>query len=132
MTPELQKERAMQFVRCLDGKSPDAMAELLSDDFEFEMMAREQGSTVIRGRQAFVDTAAAFGRQMFPNGIAFSFVTSLAEGPQVALQAESETVAFNGKRYSNRYHYYFRFSGDKIAQAREYSDTDYVRKVLLS
>lgn len=122
----------MEFVKMLDGKSPQAMAELLADDFEFEMIARMQGNAAIHGRQAFVDSAQMFAAQMFPNGISFRLVSAIAEGPEVALQVESDTIAHNGKPYSNRYHYYFRFSGDKIAHVRDYCDTDYVRNVLLS
>ncbi len=132
MTLQLQKERAMEFVRLLDGTNPDAMGALLAEDFEFEMIARMQGNAAIHGRQLFVDSARAFAEQMFPNGISFRLVSAIAEGPEVAIQVESDTIAHNGKQYSNRYHYYVRFSGDKIAQVRDYCDTDYVRNVLLS
>lgn len=132
MTPELQKQRAMEFVRLLDGKDPRAMRELLADDFEFEMIARLQGNAAISGAQLFADSSQAFAATMFPNGISFRLVSAVAEGAEVALQVESETIAYNGRPYSNRYHYYFRFSGDRIAQVRDYCDTDYARNVLLS
>jgi ketosteroid isomerase-like protein len=122
----------MEFVRMLDGRNPAAMRDLLADEFEFEMIARMQGNMAIRGKQVFVDSARMFAEQMFPNGISFRLVSAIAEGPEVALQVESDTIAHNGKPYSNRYHYYFRFAGDKIAQVRDYCDTDYVRNILLS
>jgi ketosteroid isomerase-like protein len=59
-------------------------------------------------------------------------LTVVAEGPHVAIQAESDTVASNGKKYANRYHFYFLFDGDHIAQVREYNDVNLVREVLLS
>jgi len=40
------------------------------------------------------------------------------------IAAEIRTSAYP----SGRYHYYFRFAGDKIAPGREYCDSDYVRK----
>jgi ketosteroid isomerase-like protein len=46
-------------------------------------------------------------------------VTVVAEGPHVAVQSESDTAAGNGKKYANRYHFYFRFDGDRIGQVRE-------------
>ena len=52
----------------------------------------------------------------------------VAEGPHVAIQAEADTMAGNGKRYANRYHFYIRFEGDRIVQAREYNDTNHVRE----
>ena len=42
----------------------------------------------------------------------------------------SDTTAANGRRYANRYHWYVRFDGDKIAQLREYADTDHIRQTL--
>jgi ketosteroid isomerase-like protein len=71
-------------------------------------------------------------KQMFPKGLNFKFHTVLAEGPHVAIQAESDTVAGNGKKYANRYHFYFRFDGDRIGQVREYNDVNHVREVLMS
>jgi hypothetical protein len=47
------------------------------------------------------------------------------------VQAESDTVVGNGKRYNNRYHFYVLFRGNQIAQFREYNDSNHVREVLL-
>ena len=69
---------------------------------------------------------------MFPNGLNMKLLTVVAEGPHVAIQAESDTVAGNGKKYANRYHFYLRFDGDLICLAREYNDTNHVREVFMS
>ena len=45
------------------------------------------------------------------------------------IQAESDTVAGNGRKYVNRYHFYFFFDGDRISQVREYKDVNLVREV---
>ncbi len=58
--------------------------------------------------------------------------TVIAEGSHVAIQAESDTVAGNGKKYANRYHFYFLFDGDRIAQVCEYNDVNLVREVFMS
>jgi len=71
-------------------------------------------------------------KAMFPNGLNLKFHTTIAEGPHVAIQAESDTTASNGKKYANRYHFYFLFNGDKIAQVREYNDVNHVREVFMS
>ena len=55
-----------------------------------------------------------------------------ARSALVAIQAESDTVAANGKKYQNRYHFYFRFEGDRIALVREYNDTNHVREVFMA
>jgi hypothetical protein len=45
------------------------------------------------------------------------------------IQAESNTAAGNGEKYyANRYHFYFLFEGDRIAQVRDYNDVNLVAK----
>jgi hypothetical protein len=43
-----------------------------------------------------------------------------------------ECVAGNGKKYANRYRFYFLFDGDRLAQVREYNDVNLVREVFFS
>jgi ketosteroid isomerase-like protein len=69
---------------------------------------------------------------MFPYGFNMKLLTVVAEGPHVAIQAESDTVAGNGKKYANRYHFYFLFDGDRLTQVREYNDVNSVREVFFS
>jgi ketosteroid isomerase-like protein len=69
---------------------------------------------------------------MFPNGLNMKVLTVIGEGSHVAIQAESDTVAGNGKKYANRYHFYFLFDGDRLAQVREYNDVNLVREVFFS
>ena len=45
--------------------------------------------------------------------------------------AQADTVAMNGKPYHQRYAFYLRFEGDRIAEGREYNDTNLVREVFI-
>jgi ketosteroid isomerase-like protein len=127
-----QKERALAFLKNLEHADPKAFEPLLADNFEFEMMGRLPGVAPIRGKDVFLKQMPATLKAMFPNGLNLKFHTVIAEGPHVAIQAESDTVAANGKKYANRYHFYFRFAGDRIEQAREYNDVNHVREVFMS
>jgi ketosteroid isomerase-like protein len=127
-----QKERALAFLKSFEKPDPKLYEDLLTDDFEFEMMGRLPGVNAIRGKAAFVKAMPSTLKAMFPNGLNLKFHTTISEGPHVAIQAESDTVAGNGKKYQNRYHFYFRFDGDRIALAREYNDTNHVREVFMS
>ena len=122
-----QKEAATAFLRALDKLDPATLANLVSDDFEFEMMGRLPGVKPIRGKHKFMANMPKTLTTMFPNGLNMKLLTIVAEGPHVAIQAESDTVAGNGKKYANRYH--FCFDGDRIAQVREYNDVNLVREV---
>lgn len=124
-----QKENALAFLRTIEKPDAAAMTGLVTEDFEFEMMGRLPGVEPIRGKSAFVTTMPATLKAMFPNGLNLKIHTVIAEGPHVAIQAESDAVAANGKKYANRYHFYLRFEGDKIAQVREYNDVNHVREV---
>jgi ketosteroid isomerase-like protein len=127
-----QKERALAFLKNLEHADAKAFEGMLADNFEFEMMGRLPGITPIRGRDAFLQQMPATLKAMFPNGLNLKFHTTIAEGPHVAIQAESDTVAGNGKKYANRSHFYFRFAGDRIEQVREYNDVNHVREVFMS
>ena len=132
MNLEQQKERALTFLRGLEKPDASSYQDLLADDFEFEMMGRLPGIAPIHGKDAFLKAMPGTLKALFPNGLNLKFHTNIAEGPHVAIQAESDTTAANGKKYANRYHFYFLFKGDKIAQVREYNDTNHVREVFMS
>jgi ketosteroid isomerase-like protein len=127
-----QKERVLDFLKTLEKPDPAVLSNLINDDFEFEMMGRLPGIKPMLGKDFFVKNMPKVLKGMFPNGLNFKFHTVIAEGPHVAVQAESDTVAGNGKKYANRYHFYFLFDGDRISQVREYNDVNLVREVFYS
>jgi ketosteroid isomerase-like protein len=127
-----QKEAATSFLHAIDKLDTGVLNNLISDNFEFEMMGRLPGIKPIRGKDKFLANMPKTLTAMFPNGLNMKLITVIAEGPQVAIQAESDTVAGNGKKYANRYHFYFLFDGDRIAQVREYNDVNLVREVFFS
>jgi len=132
MNLEQQKERALTFLRNFEKPEAKDFEDLIADDFEFEMMGRLPGVAPMRGKDAFLKSTPKMLKAMFPNGLNMKIHTAIAEGPHVAIQAESDTTAGNGKKYANRYHFYMRFKGDKIEQVREYNDTNHVREVFMS
>jgi hypothetical protein len=127
-----QKERAVSFLHCLDKPDPAMLEKLLADNFEFEMMGRLPGISPIRGKEVFIANMPKTLKAMFPNGLNLKLGTVIAEGSHVAVQAESDTVAGNGRKYANRYHFHFTFDGDRIAQVREYNDVNHVREVFFA
>jgi ketosteroid isomerase-like protein len=127
-----QKEVATTFLHALDKLDPASLGNLIADNFEFEMMGRLPGVKPIKGKDKFLANMPKTLTAMFPNGLNMKLLTVVAEGPHVAIQAESDTVAGNGKKYANRYHFYFLFEGDRIAQVREYNDVNLVREVFFT
>jgi ketosteroid isomerase-like protein len=132
MSLEQNKETALTFLKGFENPDGKMYEGMITDDFEFEMMGRLPGISPMRGKDAFVKSMPATLKAMFPKGLNMTFQTVVAEGEHVAIQAASDTTAGNGKKYANRYHFYFMFKGSKIAQVREYNDVNLVREVFMS
>ena len=132
MNLEQQKERALTFLKNFEKPDATGLRGLDRGRFRVRDDGPAAGVSPIRGKEAFLKSTPAVLKAMFPNGLNMKFHSIIAEGPHVAIQAESDTTAGNGKKYANRYHFYFRFNGDKIAQVREYNDINHVREVFMS
>jgi ketosteroid isomerase-like protein len=132
MSIEHNKETALTFLKNFEHPDAKVYEGIITDDFEFEMMGRLPGISPMNGKDAFLKAMPNTLKAMFPNGLNLKFFTVIGEGEHVAIQAASDTVAANGKKYANRYHFYFFFKGDKIAQVREYNDVNHVREVFMS
>lgn len=67
----------------------------------------------------------AFFAQVLPlvEHMQFTSEGHAVQGDRVALEASSQASLRNGRTYANRYHFLFRFDGERIAEVREYCDT---------
>ena len=117
MTPELRQRRVEAFIGLMNCKDPDALRALMTDDFKYELV-RMAGDEPICGKEAFLTAARAFFDRMFPTGLRFRFPRATADGEEVAVQAESETVALNGMRSGTT-----TISGSQASRSRKAADT---------
>jgi ketosteroid isomerase-like protein len=131
MTTAEQKELAMDFMSEFEDPDPARLATMVANDFEWKVMTRMPGMEPVKGREAFKDFVKEL-KAMMPNGLNLKIDTVICEQDHCAIQAESNTTTANGRKYNNRYHFYLRFEGDKIAEVREYCDTNHVREVFIS
>ena len=104
---------------------------MVSNDFEWIVMTRMEGMAPAKGHEGLKNLAKGI-KVMMPGGLGLKIETVICEGNRCAVQAESNTVAANGKKYNNRYHFDIRFDGDKIAEVREYCDTNHAREVFFT
>jgi ketosteroid isomerase-like protein len=123
LTPEQQKERAKDFVRAMDRGDAVALGDLIAPGFIFELTAASPGIPQTMDRKTILEFMPGMVKQMMPNGFNFQFVTVISEGPHVAIQGTGDAIAGNGRRYANKYHWYFCFDGDKIDRFAEYLDS---------
>jgi hypothetical protein len=131
MTPAQQKERAVDFLKMLENPDPAKLEALVADDFEWRVMTRMPGFAPVKGKDALKGFAKGL-KTMMPNGLNMKWGTVFSEGNNVSVQCESNTTAANGRKYSNLYHFYVSFAGDKIAQVLEYCDTNHAREVFVA
>ncbi len=132
MTAEEQKRRAIRFLENFNHPDQRVFEELITDDFTFEIVTAIKDFPPARGKAEFAAGETERLKALFPNGLKMKLGTIICEGPHVAVQAEADTVAMNGRPYKQRYHFYLRFEGDLIAEGREYNDTNLVREVFLT
>ena len=130
MTPDQQKKAAVDFMLALDRGDEKALSEMTAPNFIFELMTPIPGSLGTLQREEFLNTLPKMLRTLLPKGFNFKFEYPIADGPHVSLQGTCDTTTFAGKKYNNRYHWYFRFSGDKLEHAREYFDSYHTAQVM--
>ena len=131
MTPAEKKELATEFLSEFEDPDPVRLATMVSNDFEWVVMTRMEGMAPAKGHEGLKNFAKGI-KVMMPGGLGLKIETVICEGNRCAVQAESNTVAANGKKYNNRYHFDIRFDGDKIAEVREYCDTNHAREVFFT
>jgi ketosteroid isomerase-like protein len=131
MTPAEKKELATEFLSEFEDPDPVRLATMVSNDFEWIVMTRMEGMAPTKGHEGLKNFAKGM-KVMMPSGLGLKIYTVICEGDRCAIQAESNTVVANGKKYNNRYHFDIRFDGDKIAEVREYCDTNHAREVFFT
>ena len=131
MTSAEKKELATEFLSEFEDPDPARLATMVANDFEWKVMTRMEGIPPVKGHDGLLNLAKII-KAMMPGGLGLKIETVICEGDRCAIQAESNTVAANGKKYNNRYHFDIRFDGDKIAEVREYNDTNHAREVFFS
>jgi ketosteroid isomerase-like protein len=132
MTAAEYKDRAIRFLENFNDPNPRVFEDLITDDFRFEMITTMKEFAPVRGKTAFARTETERLKALFPNGLRMKLGNIICDGPHVAVQAECDTVAMNGRRYVQRYHFYLRFKDALIAEGLEYNDTNLVREVFLT
>jgi ketosteroid isomerase-like protein len=126
-----QRALARKFLENFNRADPRVFEEAVTDDFTFEIVSSMKDFPPLRGRREFVEKEVATLRRLFPQGLNLIIETIICEASHVTALARCDTIAFNGKRYQQRYNFYLRFRGQVIAEGREYNDTDLIRRVFL-
>jgi ketosteroid isomerase-like protein len=125
-----QRERARQFLENFNHAEPRVFEEAITDDFTFTIISSMAEFPPLRGRREFVEKEPATLRRLFPQGLNLTIETIICEGPHVAALAHCDTIAYNGRRYQQRYQFFLRFVGELLAVGRVYNVTALIRQVI--
>lgn len=110
------------------GEIEEALA-LFADDVTWRTIGSTPFSGTLTGKETLVEELVKplFGQ--LKAGIASTVHTMVAEGDWVVAEVSGEAETKDGKPYNNTYCFLFRVRDGKIAEVREYMDTDLVNRV---
>ncbi|MBC8292366.1 MAG: nuclear transport factor 2 family protein [Proteobacteria bacterium] len=67
----------------------------------------------------------------FPDGLKFTITAMTIGDDRVAIEADGHGLHASGRVYDQRYHFLLELRDGKVAQMKEYFDTELAREVLL-
>lgn len=137
MNSQQQKEKAKTLLLACDAGDVAAADMLIADNFTFQFMDHSASWSVDGheissklDRETFLRQGVTAGEAVTRDGLNFAFDLAISEGPHVAIFGKSNGTSKSGKEYANSYCWYVGFSGEKIAELREYCDTHLAHQVL--
>ena len=128
MSSERNKHLAREFFACFTTGDIAGALDRMADDATWWLPGKP-GQLPIIGEQTKEQMARLFQAMtsQLENGrLPMTVKSIIAEGDQVALQAESHGQLRNGHVYNQEYHFALTFRDDKVAAVREYLDTQHV------
>jgi|HigsolmetaAR201D_1030396.scaffolds.fasta_scaffold01678_5 ketosteroid isomerase-like protein len=130
MSIQEHKAVATRFCELLSAGDIQGTLDLMTDDVDYWILGRRDvvpssgPHTKAQMKRIF---EAMYERMT--SGMKFTAKSMIAEGDELALEAESYAELKNGRVYNNQYHIRMKFRDGKIAEAREYLDTQHVLAV---
>jgi len=114
MTNAQMKEAVIEFLKEFEDPDPIRLETVLADHFEYRVMGNSCPDfpfpNRLRARRGCA-VLQSVPRRPFPTASTRRSARS-SPGDHCTVQAESDAVAATGKKYANRYHFYFRFDGE--------------------
>lgn len=127
---EANKLLASNFIDALSSGDPQRILAFYTDD----ATVWTAGSLPFSGlhpREAVVALCEGL-LGAFPGGLRFDVTAMTAENERVAIEAEGHGQHASGNVYDQKYHFLVVIRDGKVAEMKEYFDTEHARKVLLA
>lgn len=130
MSIQANKAIATRFCDLLTAGDIQGVLDLMTDDVNYWILGRKD-AIPSSGPHTKAEMERIFRvmHERMPNGMRFTAKSMIAEGDEVALEAESYGELTNGRVYNNLYHIRLKIRDGRIAEGREYLDTQHVHAV---
>lgn len=109
-----------------------ALLDAMADDSSWWVSGRLEGMSGRYDKATFgplVESAKAIYRD---GALRITPLSMVAEGNQVAVQAEGYAELTDGRVYNPQYHFLVTLRGGKVLEVREYMDTQHAREIFFS
>jgi len=125
---EENKQVALKFIKAMGDNDAAAAAECLASD----AYAVATGNSHFKGKRdarMMIDGIEAF-KHLMPSGLAFTILSVVGEGDQVAIECEGNAKTYTGADYCNKYVFFITLKDGKITVVNEYFCTVLANEVL--
>ena len=121
MSLEANKQAIREYFDAINAADCDAILAMTTEDFRFKTMARSPEWMLYEwNREEFAAVPPTMSKLM-KSPIQLAIVGMIAEGDEVAVEAETDSEMLNGRRYNNAYHFVFKLRDGKLREVLEYS-----------
>ena len=126
---ESNKKIARQYLELIGAGDADGVADLFVDDGAIIVESNTLLPPEVRGKTAIRQAVGALPAIFPETGLKIIVDDVTAEDDRVAVRAHSDAKHVSGKKYCNKYHFFLRMSGGKIAACHEYMDSHLITDV---
>jgi ketosteroid isomerase-like protein len=125
------KQLVLDFFADLTGGRAEQAWARTADTLTWELMAKSASYPFpTKHTKASYQQLGADSAPLFPNGLRFTVLGTIAEPDRVAVEAESYAQVADGRIYNNRYHFMVELKDAKIQAVREYLDSGHATEIL--
>jgi ketosteroid isomerase-like protein len=121
MTAQTNKQVVQDWFDAVNAGDEAAILAMTTDDFVFQTMARSPEWMLYRWDRTQFAAVPSSMSKVLTAPIQLAVVGMIAEGDDVAVEAETDSKLLNGRRYNNAYHFVFKLRDGKFFEVREYS-----------
>ena len=129
MSLEDNKQVVRELYGSLSAGSTDGFIDRLTDDVRWTFIGTHRFGRTFNGKDDIKDNLFGVLGKMLTAPIKIHIKTLVAEGDYVVMEAEGESDTNTGETYNNSYLILLTLRNRKVAEMREYLDTELITKV---